>query len=259
MTSSTLMANSNAYAAAIEMAQRNPKLAVGCHVVLIDGAPVLPVEDVSSLLAGQRFRSGFVDFARAARGGRLDGSEIHAEAAAQIRKLQQSGIALTHIDSHKHVHMFAAVLRPLLEAACDCGVRAVRNPFPPARPLAYAHLLRRPRLWTRYTEVKILAAMKSGFLREAQRNGMRTTDGTFGVVSTGALDAKLFEAIVGCIPEGTWEFVCHPGYNDPELDKVQTRLRGSRVKEMEVLTSPEARRVLERRGIELITYRELAG
>jgi predicted glycoside hydrolase/deacetylase ChbG (UPF0249 family) len=87
--------------------------------------------------------------------------------------------------------------------------------------------------------------------------GLRTPDGSFGVVSTGALDLRLFEAIVEAIPDGTWEFVCHPGYNDAELASVRTRLRESRQRELEVLTSAEARQALERRGIQLISYREL--
>jgi predicted glycoside hydrolase/deacetylase ChbG (UPF0249 family) len=86
---------------------------------------------------------------------------------------------------------------------------------------------------------------------------MRTTDGSFGVVATGALDLALFDAMVEAIPEGTWEFVCHPGHNDAELASVRTRLRDSREKELAVLTSPLAREALERRGIQLISYRDL--
>jgi chitin disaccharide deacetylase len=66
---------------------------------------------------------------------------------------------------------------------------------------------------------------------------MITTDGTLGIVVTGALDLTLFDAIVGSIPEGTWELCCHPGYNDANLATVRTRLRESRVRELEVLTS----------------------
>jgi predicted glycoside hydrolase/deacetylase ChbG (UPF0249 family) len=86
---------------------------------------------------------------------------------------------------------------------------------------------------------------------------MVTTDGTFGMVVTGALDERLFHTILGSIPPGTWEFVCHPGYNDAELDGVRTRLRESRAKELELLTSAAAREILERNEVELISYREL--
>ena len=77
------------------------------------------------------------------------------------------------------------------------------------------------------------------------------------IVSTGALDLMLFRAIIGCIPEGTWEFCCHPGYNDAALAGVRTRLRASRERERQVLTSAAAREILAENGIELITYWDL--
>ncbi|HEU5334939.1 MAG TPA: ChbG/HpnK family deacetylase, partial [Terriglobales bacterium] len=197
------------------------------------------------------------EFASAALRRRIDPGEVEAEATAQMRKLQSAGITLSHFDTHKHAHMFPALLRPLLRAARACGVRAVRNPFAPVRPLAFAHLLRRPRLWKRYSQVLGLRRLLDGFRRAVQEHEMFTTDGTFGIVTTGALDLRLFEAIAGCIPEGTWEFVCHPGYNDAELSGIRTRLRKSRVQELQVLTSPEARAVLERHGVELISFRDL--
>jgi predicted glycoside hydrolase/deacetylase ChbG (UPF0249 family) len=133
----------------------------------------------------------------------------------------------------------------------------VRNPFAPFKPLAFAHLARRPRLWTRYSEVKAVRRMATNFRSQVDEAGLITTDGTFGIVTTGALDLRLFEAIVGCVPEGTWEFVCHPGYNDVELRGVRTRLRDSREQELRVLTSAEAKACLTNAGIELISYREL--
>ena len=84
-----------------------------------------------------------------------------------------------------------------------------------------------------------------------------TPDGTLGIVVTGALDEKLFRAIAAIIPEGTWEFVCHPGYNDDDLKSAKTRLRESREIELRVLTMPEAQEFLLRQGIELISYRDL--
>jgi len=78
------------------------------------------------------------------------------------------------------------------------------------------------------------------------------------MVATGALDEQLFAAIVGSLPEGTWELVCHPGYCDEELRSVKTRLRESREQELRVLTSPAARQAIEAAGVELISYADLA-
>ena len=76
------------------------------------------------------------------------------------------------------------------------------------------------------------------------REGFATPDGTLGIEVTGTLDETLFHAIAQNIPEGTWEFVCHPGYNDADLLASHTRLRASREIELHVLTLPAAREVL---------------
>jgi chitin disaccharide deacetylase len=87
---------------------------------------------------------------------------------------------------------------------------------------------------------------------------MLTPDGTVGIVATGAMDASLFESIINSLPEGTWELVCHPGYNDADLGSIRTRLRESRAQELQILTSPEAPEILAHSGVRLISYRELA-
>ncbi len=256
------MASGSARGAALVVSSANPGLSVGCHVVLVDGRPMLPPGEVATLVDGRagggaRFHDRLSTFALRAVAGNLAPEQIEAEATAQIRALQESGIEVTHFDTHKHTHIFPAVLKPLMRAAKACGIRALRNPFGPRLPLSFRDLRQRPKLWKRFLEVRLLGTFASTFRRTVDQFGMRTPDGSFGVVSTGALDLELFKAIVDVVPEGTWEFVCHPGYNDADLMPVRTRLRESREKELEVLISREAREVLESRGIELISYRDL--
>jgi len=257
VTSSTLMAKGAGFDEAARLAKSLPGLSVGCHVVLIDGEPVLDAERIPSLTASRRFRDGLKTFAARALAGRLAAEEIQAEAAAQIRKIQSVGIAVSHVDTHKHTHLFPQVLRPLLRAARDCGVHAVRNPFGPRMPMKSSQLLARPNLWTRYAEVRILRRFAGKFRESVDREGFSTPDGTLGIEVTGTLDETLFHAIARSIPEGTWEFVCHPGYNDADLRAAKTRLRESRETELRVLTLPAAREVLSGEGIQLISYHDL--
>jgi chitin disaccharide deacetylase len=261
VTSSTLMANGTAFDDAVRLAQTAPNLSIGCHVVLIDGQPVLDARNARFLASLRSGTAGFRDnlklFIARALTGLLDSGEIEAEVTAQIRKLQSAGIDVSHVDTHKHTHLFPAVLRPLLRAAKACGVRAIRNPFGPRRPLRSGELLARPKLWTRYAEVQVLRTLAARFRDSAQRAGLQTTDGTLGIEVTGALDEKLFRAIAEVIPDGTWEFVCHPGYNDDDLKSSNTRLRESREAELRVLTMPDARELLSNQGISLISYRDL--
>ncbi|MGC2107869.1 MAG: ChbG/HpnK family deacetylase [Candidatus Korobacteraceae bacterium] len=264
VTSATVMANSLAFDEATALARTTPAadFSVGCHIVLLDGVPVLPADRVPSLLQcggqnGSRLRENLSGFVAAALRHKLNPEEVQAEATAQIDRIQGVGIQPSHFDTHKHAHMFPAVLRPLLRAARARNVSAVRNPFGQLWPLPLSSLLRTRLAWKRLAQLHVLRSFAAAFRREVAAHGLRTTDGSLGVLVTGVLDLPLFTAIVESIPEGTWEFVCHPGYNDAELDQVKTRLRQSREQELQLLTSPEAKQVLCRQGIELISYREL--
>jgi hopanoid biosynthesis associated protein HpnK len=256
VTSSTLMAKGPAFDEATELSKAAPRLSIGCHVVLIDGEPLLQPGTIPSLAQNGQFRDGLKSFAARALAGRLDAGEIELEASAQIRKIQSAGISVSHVDTHKHTHLFPAILRPLLRAAAACGVKAVRNPFGPKLPLRSSQLLARPSLWTRFAEVRVLGRFAGNFQEAVDREGFTTTNGTLGIEVTGTLDETLFRAIAKSVPDGTWEFVCHPGYNDGDLQRAKTRLRESREMELRVLTLPTAREVLAKDGVELISYRD---
>jgi len=251
------MATGAAFSEAVRAAQSVPRLSVGCHVVLVDGSPVLDPTHVPSVISGRgdsdgpRFYEGFSALAMRGVLGRLVPEQIEAESSAQIRKLQAAGISVSHLDTHKHTHMLPQVLAPLLRAGSACGVRKIRNPFEFARLSLFAQ---RPGLWKRLAQVKVLATLAGKFREAVRRAGMLTPDGTFGVVSTGWLNERLLRFMIHHLGEGTWELVCHPGYNDDELRHVHTRLRESRERELELLGSEQARKLLQETGIELISY-----
>ncbi len=124
VTSATLMANSQAFTEAVETAKSfgaADRLGVGCHVVLLDGEPLSSPDKVPTLLESSngtcRFRESLNDFVIASFRHKLNPDEIEAEAGAQIARMQAAGIEPSHFDTHKHAHMFPAVLRPLLRAA----------------------------------------------------------------------------------------------------------------------------------------------
>ena len=263
ITSTTLMATALAFDNAIGCVHDlSPPASIGCHVILLDGVPALPPDQIPSLLSGSsdsspEFRTALGGFAQAAFLGKLNPAEVEAEATAQIRRLLKAGVGVSHMDCHKHAHMFPRVVTPILRAANKCGVKAVRNPFGPIFPQSPGRILRNPKTWRRVTELAVLRSFAANFRSEVARHGIHTPDGSVGVLDTGTLDLQSFLQIVETLPEGTWEFVCHPGYNDVELDQVRTRLRQSRETELAVLTSPEARAALARCGIELISFHQL--
>jgi hopanoid biosynthesis associated protein HpnK len=263
VNSATLMANGQAFNDAVLLAKSHSRLGVGCHIVLVDGTPLVQnssshslIDSGTSTVGNPRFTEGIGKFAALALLGRLAPDEIEAEAKAQIGKLQASGIAVTHLDSHKHTHMFPQVLKPLLRAARACGVKAIRNPFEHIRG---AQLAASPSLWRRWAEVGLLGSMARQFRDAVREAGILTPDGTIAIVATGSLDERLLHRMVEHLPDGVWELVCHPGYNDADLQNIHTRLRASREQELRILTSAATRELLAAKEIEIISYRELPG
>lgn len=256
VTSATLMANSRAFDEAAAMARTTPELNIGCHIVLVDGEPVS--SGLKSLTGGtSKFRSSLKDFALAAIRKQLSQEEIQREAEAQICKIQSAGINLTHVDTHKHTHMFPHVLEAVIRAAKECGVRAIRNPFEPLRSWPKGMIAASPALWTRAMEVALLQKFSANFRRTVEQENISTTDGAVGVILTGSLDQSRLLRTIEILPEGTWELVCHPGYMDADLQTAGTRLLRSREVELEALSSEETRQAINKRGIKLISYSDL--
>lgn len=253
LSSATLMATGAFFDDAVALARATPTLEVGCHVVLVDGVPALPATQIPSLCPnGRSLRPTLGSFAAALHLGRIRPEEIEAEAAAQIRRLQQAGLRVSHVDTHKHTHLFPRVLRPLLQAARACGVPAIRNPFEPAwaRPTA----LTAPGL--RRLEIAILSRQRPVFLRLVHQAGLATTAGTLGVLATGNSDVPgALRTLLAAIPADTetWELVCHPGYLDEHLDRVHTRLRASRGQEHAALLHQ-----IPHAGVTIGAWRDLA-
>lgn len=261
VTSTTIMATSSRFNDAAAIAREhaaNLQRSFGCHVLLVDGTPISPADAIPSLTKNGALRRSLADFAKASLTGKIVDSEVEAEATAQFRALQSAGVSISHFDAHKHAHMFPGVLRPLLRAASNCGIRAVRSPFEARNPLPYEFLVKRRDLWKRFFQVRTLARFRDSFVQLVAEHGLAAPQGSLGVLVTGAIDEQIFEMLISSMPQGTWELVCHPGYNDEELASAGTRLLKSRAKELEILTSAFARDVLARGDIELISFHQLA-
>lgn len=250
LTSATLMANAGATAEAIEIARAMPTLGIGCHIVLADGPPVLRPDQVPSLMEGSsnRFPSSLAVFLARLYTGRVSASEVEIEVTAQIQHLQSRGVLVDHVDTHKHVHMFPRVLRPILRAARACGIRSVRKPFEPrwaARATGTDNVFR-------MAQVNLLRGLQAAWQVVLDEEGFATTDGTIGITATGVLNDRHLNRLLRDAPAGVWELVTHPGYNDSDLAKIPTALRASREVERQAL-----HRLRETESFDPISFREL--
>jgi predicted glycoside hydrolase/deacetylase ChbG (UPF0249 family) len=258
VNSATLMANGSAFDDAAALALARPSLGVGCHIVLVDGTPVSDPATIPTLLGPDRrtFRNSLGSFALGVLRGSISQDEIEREALAQIQKLQRAGLTLTHVDTHKHTHLLSRVARPIIRSLEQSGIRGIRNPFEPRWAASLSGSTQRSLL---------VRAFESGRRRfEASpaiaAHRILTTGGTVGISATGDLNSSTLNSLLQAIPEGTWELVCHPGYNDTDLDAITTRLRTHRETELKALLAAFAKsssNPLHPSGLQLIHYGEL--
>jgi hopanoid biosynthesis associated protein HpnK len=258
VTSTTIMANGEAFEDAVESALANPGLGVGCHLAVVGGLPVAPAADVSSLVdsGGVLPRTLTRLMFKLAR-GLVPIEELMREFRAQLERVAQAGIKLTHLDTHKHSHTHPRVMKALGKVAAEFGIKCVRNPF--ERPFS----LKRPGPlsdWSYLKQYALSAAISPGaiqFKRLVREYGLKTPDRFFGVRVTGMLDRSAIRSIMENLGEGTAELMCHPGEYDADLERAQTRLKREREGELEALSDPNLRGLAEEQGIELINYRGL--
>ncbi len=259
LTSATLMANGPAFEDAVQLALANPTLGVGCHLVLVDGMPLSHPESIPTLLGAdaKTFRPSILDFAQAALRRTIESDDLARETQAQIQRIQRAGIDVTHIDSHKHTHLFPSVAETAFHIANRCGVPSIRNPIEPRWSSSMTGNVGR-RLGLRMFEV--FASRFEQLTREARTGGM-IADGTLGMAATGAMDSAMMRRMIDFLmanhADSTYEMVCHPGYNDADLDRQTTRLRVSREVEYLALLNviPQYSRIAD--GLELIHYGSL--
>jgi predicted glycoside hydrolase/deacetylase ChbG (UPF0249 family) len=258
LSSTTLMATARSFSAAVHLAFAQPGLGVGCHVILVDGTPCLHPRDVPSLLDPQRpgqsvLRPSVGTFLGDLLRRRIEPREIEAEAVAQIQRIQSSGVTVSHIDSHKHIHMFPQTLAPLLRAAQQCGVPCVRNPFEPGWSLRATQAAD---MWRRF-QVNALRTQYRAFKKLTKQHKIKTTDGAIGVLATGTLDEQVLRSLLAAMPEGIWELVCHPGYRDEALEQANTRLLTSRDTERDALLAVVPETLHQNPNCHLIDFHEL--
>jgi len=258
VTSATLLANGRAFPSGIDAARKNPELGIGVHLNLSDGRPTAAAEQVPGLLnaAGELYGGPESLMLRIASRS-LRWAEVEREWDAQIRKIREAGISPTHLDGHKHVHMLPGLFELALRLAKKHGIRAIR--------VAHEESSLRSALSagaSQNTRVVLKQGMQARGLKLlvrdarglADREGVATSDYFCGIAQTGQWTREGMEEFLEKLPEGTTELMCHPGYVDEELRRSATRLQESRKTELDILTDPQVRKIVAKRGIRLINY-----
>ncbi|MGC2420934.1 MAG: ChbG/HpnK family deacetylase [Candidatus Acidiferrales bacterium] len=266
LTSASLMVNMPAAEYAIgRMAKKAPELAVGVHLNICQGRPVMPPREVASLVDAE---GNFEPPARMIRKlwrGTAAGNEIEAEFRAQIRWLKDRGVAPTHADSHHHMHIYPAAAGPFARALAAEGIRCARAPRCSAWPKSR---LFRAAFWSSAggpyeggPARRILVGAYRGALQGFFFHGLDMPTSRISFHSCDRRDpaalGERWKAAIESLHAGTFELACHPGLFERGFSEADP-IHEQREEELRWLTDPEWLDAVERSGVQLITYSDLA-
>ena len=230
-----------AAAAAVELARRLPDLAVGLHLALVDGKPVLPASAVPDLVdARGRFRANMALSGAAMFFLPHVRSQMLAEVRAQFEAFRATGLELDHVTAHKHFHLHPSILSAILKLAKEFGAPAVRAPLEPRAILARIDGVR-PGLAA--SALAPLARIQRARLKRA---GVATPDQVFGLAWSGAMTQPRLAGLIAHLPEGVTEIYTHPATSSAFAEAAP----GYRYREeLAALTSPDLRRLIAAAGV----------
>jgi hopanoid biosynthesis associated protein HpnK len=257
LTSTSLMVTGVAAADAAARARACPTLAVGIHLVLVQGRAAASPARIPHLVGrdgafGDQPVVAGLRYAWASLHG-AGRAELRGEVEAQLAAFAATGLVLSHVDGHVNIHLHPKVLPILLELAPRFGIRAMRLTREDLGP-ALRH--DRRHLGRKLGEGLVFRALAAWAAPRLRAAGIVTVDRVYGMHQTGHVDERYLLHLIAGLPPGVSELYCHPADGQPAaLAPFQHGY--DHAGEVAALTSERVRAALRARGVALVSYRDL--
>ena len=248
VTSTSLLVTGSAFEDAVALGRLNPDLEVGLHLTLVEERAVLGRDELPTLVDETgRFPRTSGEFFRRAFLGRINWDEVEREIAAQIARFQNTGLRLSHLNSHQHLHMFPPVFQIVRRLTRGMDNVWIRNP---AGPWGKSPGVRTGR-WVQRLGLNLTCLATRGLHRPRLP---QMPDGMYGFEVSGRLTRRALEQILRKIPDGLYELICHPGEEDADTRTRYSHWGYQWAEELKALTAPETQVVLKEHGIALTSF-----
>ena len=248
LKSATIMAGGRAFDDAVEIAKNNPELGVGIHFTLANGFPVLPPEKIPSLVAADGiFYENYIVFLKNYLKGKISREEIKMELVAQLEKVQNAGINLTHFDSHQHLHHIPGIIEICLELAKAAKIPAMRVSGTKIFDGAVESI-------GQFIGRLGLGSLAKLAESKAHKNGLKTPEHFSGIVAGESVTEDFIEKLLDKMEDGTTEVMLHPG-TDNKILQEYCEWEHDFEAELAAVTSPKILKLLEEKNITVVNFK----
>lgn len=251
VTNVSLVSCGRAFDEATQLAKKHKDLGVGIHLTVNEEHPTLSKDKIRTLLDEDGdCLLDYWSFVRRLLSGRIILRQIYSEFEAQIEKFIATGLNPTHLDSHNHIHLIPNILEIVIELATKFGIPRIRLwRFSSIRN-------QKSKRYTRAIGLLGLSVFANIQLRKIKRHNIKTPDYCYGLIDSGCLDEGRLVDILNCLPIGTNELVCHPGFvTDDLLNRYRWNYHW--LTELNALTNPVVKTLVKNLNIQLIRYDEI--
>ena len=250
LRSATLMAGGIAFDDAINLAKKFPKLGVGIHFTLANGNPILPPEEIPTLVTEEGiFHGDYIKFLKRYLSGKISLGEVRSELAAQLEKILNTGLTLTHFDSHQHLHHIPGIIEIVLELASAKNISAMRV----ANTKIFDGELDSLGKFVGRLGLGSLAKFTA---HQAHKKNFTTPEHFAGIVAGESVSEKFLFKLIENLPDGTTEVMLHPGIDNKILQDF-CQWEHDFEEELAAVTSPKILNLLAEKNISAINFSDL--
>lgn len=251
LRSATLMAGGAAFDDAVDLAKRYPRLGVGIHFTLANGNPVLPPDEIPSLVTEEgTFYGDYITFLKRYVSGKVSLAEVRSELAAQLEKISRTGLKLTHFDSHQHLHHVPGITEIVLDLAASRNIPAMR--------VANAGLFEGGQgglgQFVGRLGLKSLAKLAA---QSGHKKGFATPEHFAGIVAGGSVSEKFMVDLIENMRDGTTEIMLHPGTDNGILQDF-CHWEHDFEEELAAVTSPKVLALLAEKNVSVTNFAGLS-
>lgn len=249
ITSTSLMPTGAAFEDAVALSFQTPTLGVGVHLTLVAEKPLLDLSKVKTLVAQNgQFPQEHTAFIRKLMLGQINLNEVYLELSAQIERVVHTGLMITHLDSHQHLHVLPGIIDVVLHLAEKFKIEALRIP---AEPYFFtggykADLKRTFGKWG-------LTFFARNARKKAKKKRLTVPDYFFGMLAGGHLSRPYLANIIHCLPEGSSEIMIHPGLHSEILEEA-FRWNYNWEKELAAVLDKDILNTLQEKNINLTSF-----
>ncbi len=242
LSAASLMMGAPATQNAVQLGHALPSLRIGLHLVLVEGRPVLPPDQIPALVD----QSGHFRRDMAVLGSQLfflpaPRAQMEAEIEAQFKAFATTGLTLDHVNAHKHFHLHPSIANAILRIGPAYGMKALRIPYEP--PLANI-----PVTWPG----RLAGYFARRLMRRCHGQGLITPDQVYGLSLSGRMTGPCLQDVLHHLPEGLTEIYLHPATAPYPGSAPGYGYKA----ELDGLTAPDSHTVLQKSGAKLGGFRD---